>query len=308
MAGRDALYLKPGMTDGELLGAYRARNAYYEVISEGLAKNMTRFGPGTDVWVDLLGRTGYASLAVIEEFCNRTYLIEDRLNFRSNAWEKGDIRLIKPPTLADSIKALETIEASVDAVMCCEQMSFLQQDFGAFARSLGILKEKNPDLIFGGTMGPSHHTFQTYRVADFRNGGVVDTGEVMTELSHPIHQAVHREVVRIAKERHRYTRDDAYPHPTPFSVPDLREKLTMAGFENLVIFENLIEVPGGAIHEFCQNAWTFYMRFPPLSELPTDAKIDILTEAIEAVRALPAYDNWCGIPAQHPVAYYIASR
>lgn len=73
-----------------------------------------------------------------------------------------------------------------------------------------------------------------------------------------------------------------------------------------MIAEEVFPVPGHQIHLYGQNGWTSFFRFAPLVDLPTDIKIAILTEAIETVRAMPEYDEWCATTANHPVAYLIA--
>lgn len=305
MKGREPLYLKPGMDDAELFREFNGRNPYYRHIAWRLAQHVRRVASRPQERIlDILGRTGYATRAfgsrltatIIEhrpafveylkgEFVARDPMVEVRTD---------DVR--SSPIFPDNLLA--------DVAVCCEQASLLQPGYDEFAFKLGDALDD--DGVFGMTLGPSNHQFRTYRIADYRSG-VVKGGEVMSELSHPIRQAVHAEVVRIARERHGFDRDNAWPPAAKaFDPVEVRSANEKAGFENLAIIEEIFPVPGHQIHLYDQNGWTFYMRWPPLSDLPQEDKIALLSEAVEAVRARPEYDDWCQVDAYHPVAYYLA--
>lgn len=314
MRGFEPLYLRPGMTDVELFLEFNNRNPYYRIIAHSLVENICSFGPrlrgvGRDRFgnvCDVLGRTGYAAWAAVS-FAESITFVEHRPDFLEYLRREFDgfgdtISIVDAPSIVGLPNVLRAQSRLFDTVLCCEQVSQLYDSYTEFVSSLPLAD----GAVLGLTLGPSHHRFTTFRVADFRSG-VVRDGEIMSELSHPIRQAAHRELVRLAKERHDYDRNDAWPPAAKaFDPAEVREANWVAGFADCLVLESAFPVPGSAIHLYIQNAWTSNMRFPPLADLPQDAKIALLKDSFEIVRAMPEYPQWCGVPAYHPVAFYIA--
>ncbi len=307
MKGREPLYLKPGMDDLELFQQFNARSPYYRHIAARLAMHVVdALGEYPDSIVDILARTGYATRAF---GVREVVLVEHRPAFAEYLMgtefasdERGDIRIDRCDVTCN--EPLSDLESCERVVICCEQAAMLHPVYQSF---IWQVCEATDTEVFAMTLGPSHHRFTTYRVADHRSG-VVKDGEVMSELSHPIRQATHAEIVRLAKERHGFDRDDAWPPVAKaFDPCEVRNANEQAGFNGLQIIEETFVVPGHQIHLYDQNGWTFYMRWSPLSDLSGDAKIALLSEAITNVRARPEYDAWCEIEAYHPVAFYIAT-
>ena len=187
------------------------------------------------------------------------------------------------PVAAKSIVALMVIvtEAPLavpeslkfDTVLCCEQISLLVGDYAKLVRNLA---DGHGDILFAFTLGPSHHSFTTFHLSDFRSG-VVNPGEIMTELSHPIQQRVQQEVLRIVQERHGYTGGDVWPPKAKqFGLAAIRFANERAWLRQLFVAEEVFLVPGHQIINYSQNGWTSFFRHAPLADLPTEVKIAIL--------------------------------
>jgi hypothetical protein len=295
------------MSPSELFDAFQARNEYYRFIARQLGQYAQMVRPKARAYTDLLARNGYMTRAF--GTLDRTVtLVEHRGPFvegmRANFPGKS-VFIHRKDFLTNPAEALTGVRKA-DIVFCCEQASLLQPNFRASVAAIARSGFRGQPPLLAMTFGPSHHHFEKFIVADYRSGAV-RLGEVMSELSHPIRQATERNLVRIANRKHGFTRGNAWPPEAKgFGLTETKRALKEAGFKHLEIIEGLFPVSGEDIYLYDQNGWTFYMRWPPLSDLSDDAKIALLTEAIEEVRALQEYDEWCTITAYHPVAYYLA--
>lgn len=301
--GFEPLYLRPGMNEAELFAAFNARNGYYRYIAERLVGHVRRFqGQNFGTVMDVLARTGYLARAVGET--KRTFAVEHRPAFvdylRTEFVADRHVRIVAEAPL-DAAMRLKP-----HTVLCCEQISMLHGDYAELVKRLA---DGRDDVLFAFafTLGPSHHAFTTLHLSDFRSG-VVNPGEVMTELSHPIQQRVQQEVLRIVRERYNYMGEDVWPPKAKqFDLAAIRSANEGAGLRQLSLNEEVFPVPGHQVVNYSQNGWTSFFRHAPLAEFPTETKIAVLIEAIELVRALPEYPGWCETEAYHPVAYIVAS-
>lgn len=312
MNGTEPLYLRDDMDEAELFAAFNAKNPYYRHIAARFCELAKMLRPGARRFADILPRTGYNTRALGN--VESVTLIEHRPAFadylKTEFQNEPNRRVVRTALAVDDLINFIAGPHGFDVSLVCESIAPFAPKYRALAGAAG--RAASERSVFGITMGPSYHRFASWKVADFRNGGVVGEGELMSELSHPVHQAVHRELVRLARERHRYDRADAYPPAeNALDFTWLRAMNEKAGFPNTVVFEERFAVPGHLVHQYCQNGWTFYMRFGALAELREKNKpaaIALLKEAIENVRGMPQYEAWCKVAAWHPVGYCFALR
>ncbi len=312
----EPLYLRPGMSEAEAFTEFNKRNPYYHDIAERFVGFARMLHPKARRFLDLLPRTGYNADAIERDVdvSSQIFLLEHRpsfITFLEGKLGHADYyqKLIKSANLNELVGALAGIR-NIDVILACETIAPFAPRYRELVQAAG--RAASERAVFGITMGPSYHKFRRYNIANFRNGGTVGEGETMSELSHPIHQAVHQELVLLAKERHGYDKNDAYPPAeNAFNLADLEKMNAEAGFPLTIVIEERFRVPGWVLHHYCQNGWTFYMRFGALLKLreekPAEA-IALLKEAIENVRAMPQYPAWCEVTAYHPVGYCFALR
>lgn len=309
MKGHEPLYLADCLSEADLFREFNGRDPYYRHIAARAVQHLQmRVGIISGALV-IMDRNGGVTRA-LEAVARNITIVEHRSPFLSCIADEfaASANVITAP--AQSVEYLgETIAhlaRTFSAALCVEQASLLQPRYPDFVRALAS-RAFLGNMTFLMTLGPSHHRFAAFRIADYRSGEV-KPGEIMSELSHPIHQAVQREVLRIVRERHGYTRDDVWPPAAKaFDLTSIREANEAAGFRNLAVVEETFAVPGTHVYLYGQNGWTSFFRWSPLADLPIATKIAILREAIETVRARSEYDEWCGITAHHPVAFVIAS-
>lgn len=305
MKGREPTYLKPGMSEAELLAQFQARNPYYRHIAARLVILAYRQREIVDDMIhgiDVNGRSGYCARAM-EGLVDGLTIIERRpvfvaaLKDEFAAEPAVNIVLDEPTTEWRENHAL---------LLCCEQgAQLLNGDFGDWMkRAAGWCVEGS---IFGMTLGPSNHPFTKFAINNHRVGES-DPAKVMTELSHPIAQQVHAEMVRLLKAELDYDKDTVWPEAKLTNPNKIQDLCLRAGWERFEIIEEKFRVPGHQIHLFQQNAWTMYFRFWTEEQCSTEKRIDLLERAIGTVRARPEYDAWCEVDAWHPVAYYLAER
>lgn len=308
MKGREPLYLKPGMSEAELLAQFQARNPYYRHIANMLADIAD--GNQCDVgdertWthiIDVYGRSGYCSRAAMM-MAQEVTIIENRLSFVA-ALE--DEFAADPKVHIVPEEPVMERRGKVSLVLCCEQgAQLLKGDFGGWMkRAAGWCAEGS---IFGMTLGPSNHPFQDFDINNHRVGEN-DPAKVMTELSHPIAQAVHAEMVRLLKSELDFKDEAVWPAAKLTNPDEIQRICRDAGWKDLLVYEEKFRIPGHKVHLFQENAWTMYFRFWTEEQCSTPKRIDLLERAIGTVRARPEYDAWCEIDAWHPVVFYIATR
>lgn len=304
---RPDMYLEPGMSEPQLLEAFRHRDGYYDEHARNLVGFADRMAVHTGHFVDIRGRTGYLTDAVGAGGAERYTIIEPRHAFAEFLRERYRDHRYLTVVEDEVVPALEQIDGEIDLALCCEQSSFLQTNYPEVARALAA--KMPPGSVFGMTMGPSHHPFRNYRVADHRRGGVVEPGEVMSELCHPIHQRVHAKILEIVRAEHGYEREDAWPPAAKaFNPAEVQAANDQAGFGTLLIAERLMRVPGSKVPYYGLNGWTSFFRWSPLADLPVETKISILLRAVTSVVEDPEYDNLAEIEAFHPTAYYLAIK
>lgn len=309
MNGYEPFYLAVSLDEADLFREFNGRDPYYRYVAARAVQHL-RLATGiiTEALV-IMDRNGCVTRA-LEAVARRITIVEHRLPFLNCLADEfaASANVITAP--APSVEYLgETIAhlpQTFSVALCVEQASLLQPRYPDFVRALAS-RARLGAMTFLMTLGPSHHRFAAFRIADHRSGEV-KTGEIMSELSHPIHRAVQHEVLRIVRECHGYDRDDVWPPAAKaFDLSFIREANEAAGFRNLAVVEETFAVPGTHIHLYGQNGWTSFFRWPPLADFPIVTKIAILREAINVVRALPEYDGWRKITAHHPVAFVIAS-
>ncbi len=305
MIQRPDLYLRPGMSEPQLLEAFRQHDRYYEEHAATLWRLASLLADRSGHVVDMRGRTGYLTDAVgVAERCT---IIEPRRPFadflRVRYRDRPNVTIVEEEVLP----ALEHLEGEIDLAFCCEQASFLQPNYPEVARALAA--KASLGCVFGMTMGPSHHPFRNYRIADHRRGGVVEAGEVMSELCHPIHQLVHGKILDIVRVEHGYDRADAWPPAArAFNPAEIQAANDQAGFGTLLVAERLMRVPGSQVPYYGMNGWTSFFRWPPLADLPVETKISILLRAVTEVIGSAEYDDLSQVEAFHPTAYYLAVK
>ncbi len=301
MDGREPLYLQPGMSEAELFREFNARDPYYRHIAARLVALVRLVRPNFGRTLDIFGRTGYLTRAAMAH-ASSVVVIEHRPAFAE--YLRGEFAADHGITILEGelFEALRKVAIGVDTALCCEQAHFLQPKYEEFVKLLAAVSK---GALLGMTLGPSHHRFATMRLSDFRSGAV--RAGTMVELSHPIHQAVHAEILKIVRERHGYERQDAWPPAAvAYDLAAVRAANEAARFRNLMVIEETFPVSGHQIHRYGQNGWTSFFRWPPLADLGTDVKISICREAVTSVRNRSEYDDWCKVTAYHPVAYLIA--
>lgn len=313
MDGHEPLYLTDGLSEADLFREFNGRDPYYRHIAARAVRHLrTATGIIAEALV-IMDRNGCVTRA-LEAVARRITIAEHRWPFLACLEDEfagsENVKVVRRPNigclLGETIMVRRPEQATFSVALCVEQASLLQPGYWSFIHDLAS-RARLGSMTFLMTLGPSHHRFASFRIADHRSGEV-KAGEVMSELSHPIHQAVQREVLRIVRERHGYTREDVWPPAAKaFDLASIREANEDAGFRNLAVVEETFPVPGTHIHLYGQNGWTSFFRWPPLTDLLVMEKIAILREAITAVREHPDYDRWCAITAYHPVAFVIAS-
>lgn len=303
---RPDMYLEPGMSEPQLLEAFCSRNGYYYEHAMRLWQFASQLTVHTGHFVDIRGRTGYLTDALSIGAAERYTIIEPRAPFaaflRAKYRERSNVTIVEE----EVVPALEHLAGEIDLALCCEQSSFLRPNYPEVAAALAA--KMTAGSVFGMTMGPSHHPFRNYRIADHRSG-VVREGEVMSELSHPIHQRVQNLVLKIVRAEHGYYRTDVWPPAAKaFDPAEVQAANDQAGFDTLLIAEELMPVPGSQVPYYGLNGWTSFFRWSPLADLTVETKISILLRAVTAVVEDPEYDKLAEVEAFHPTAYYLAIK
>lgn len=160
--------------------------------------------------------------------------------------------------------------------------------------------------VFVFDLGPSNFEFAT-PLADHRSGGW-KRGEVISELAHPLYQRAHEIVLGVVRrEFPTFERENLWPSAAArMNFKYLSEACENASLRNLKVSEDFSPVSGQRVINFIRNGWTVFFRWPPLSELPTDRKLELMNEALNRLFGEPDFTAMSSIMSYHPTAVFTA--
>jgi len=92
------------------------------------------------------------------------------------------------------------------------------------------------------------------------------------------------------------------------SLEGLSEACENAGLQNLNVSEDFSPVSGRRVNNFIRNGWTVFFRWPPLSELPTDRKLEIMDEALNRLFQEVDFAEMSIAMSYHPTAVFTAVK
>lgn len=311
--------------------AFNLRDPYYPemarfVINAAKAKLDGRLGTVVDIGAGI----GMSTMEILKDDVDRVIAVEpeEGMRYFCELNTMGDPRvqviagrgeeLIEylgavRGRVSDIYNRSETadIVKKVDAVLCC-QVFHLFNPPGKESLVPRLLSQVAKALRVGGVfafdLGPSNFEFAT-PLADHRSGGG-KRGEIITELAHPLYQRAHEILLGVVRrEFPALARESLWPPAAArMSFKYLNEACEKAGLRNLEVSEELSPVSGKRVINFIRNGWTVFFRWPPLSELPTDRKLELMKEALNRLFQEEDFSAMSNVMSYHPTAVFTAVK
>ena len=155
--------------------------------------------------------------------------------------------------------------------------------------------------MFGFDFGPSNYAFDL-PLADHRRNET-KTGEILTELAHPLYQLLHQYVLEIVQKEYDVSAQSLWPNPVAKTNRDfLTDAACAARFSEITIREYLSPLSGFRVLEFMRNGWTVFFRWGELSKLPIETKLNIMERALDEVYKHRDFEDMCAVQCYHPTA------
>ncbi|MBI2056288.1 MAG: class I SAM-dependent methyltransferase [Candidatus Sungbacteria bacterium] len=198
----------------------------------------------------------------------------------------------------------------VDTILCCQAFHLFNPP-GKESLVPKVLEQVSCVLkkcgVFAFDLGPSNFKFLT-RISDHRT--FTNSGEILTELSHPLYQRTHQILYGVVKREYPdFTRENLWPLGSAKMTYDFLVQASLkAGLSSLLFTENFIPLNGLRVIEFIRNGWTVFFRWPPLSELSSEKKLALMNEAMTQLFREPDFEQMQNMMSYHPTAVFTAVK
>ena len=165
-----------------------------------------------------------------------------------------------------------------------------------------------PGGVFAFDLGPSNFEFATPLV-DHR-GGEGKTGEIVTELAHPLYRRAHQILLSVVRSQFPdFERESLWPSAAArMNLRYLSESCENAGLRDLEVSEDFSPISGKRVINFIRNGWAVFFRWPPLSELPTSQKLELMKEALGILFQEEDFSVMSNVMSYHPTAVFTAVK
>ena len=116
-----------------------------------------------------------------------------------------------------------------------------------------VSKSLRPGGVFAFDLGPSIFDFNI-KISDHRSG-IVNSDEVMTELSHPLYQTKHDAVLKLVRAQYPdFNRENLWsPTSTKIGIDYISEECEKVGLGTIEVKEDLSPIPRSRIINFIKN-------------------------------------------------------
>ena len=300
--------------------AFNLRDHYYSEMARfviGSAK--ARLGGGLGAVVDLGAGIGISTMEVLKDpTVSRVVAVEpeEGMRYFCELNTMGDPRVQVLEGRGEDFRERITtfswpdtnpVPAVVDAVLCC-QVFHLFNPPGKESVVPTVLAQAAQVLRPGGVLafdlGPSNYEF-ALRWSDHRSGKV-NPGEIMTELAHPLYRMAHGFTYETAqREFPDFSRENLWPPAAArMDFEFLKRACEGAGFRDLEVHEDLLPVVGHRVVHFIRGGWAVFFRWGPLAELPSERKVALMSQTMNALFDVKDFADLCNVMSYHPTAVF----
>ena len=286
--------------------AFASRDPYYRQMAELVVAEMFQasgcfephvleLGPGVGISTEVLLEHGAKVIAAEPNESMRYF-------FALNHMGDTRVRLVAGSAEEQNVEA-----GSVSCIVGCQMFHLLKDKLKAVLHEAWAALHPAGFLTLD--LGPSNWGSWSYKLHDFRSAiPRCFPDELMTELSHPLYQAVHNGALKFVQGSFpEFKRPNLWAEPAKaFTMDELLSAFAAAGFRLARITETAVPIVGPRIKEFVRNSWTTWCRWAPLDALPIDEKLEIVQAGFDSLAKLG--DRYNGVTAYHPTVIITAQK
>ena len=308
-----------GQAAAAAFAAFNLRDRYYRQMA-GLVINASR---ARHAWVaprviDVGARVGITTMEVLSTsnfgHSGRIIAVEAEEEMRRYCAinTMGDPRVEVVEGNGGNLRKAIGNHFFADAVLICQGLH-LYHPSRENTSVPTVLQQVSMSLCRSGVvtfdLGPSNYEFDL-PLTDHRRGIMSTSGEIMTELNHPLYQRAQAILLDIVlREIPGFDQKNLWPPlAARMDFDFLTEACKQAGLNELQVSEELVPISGQRVVNFIRNGWAVFFRWPPLSDSPTEQKLALMKEALNRLFKASDFEAMSTMVSYHPSAVFTAVK